>query len=304
MQRPGAFGAELASHFGFRSAPAFKTQRLPEAEVAVTRIRCDNENNGMTAPFAIDDAFLVTIQLRDCPSHDLWIEGQARPTAHLAAGTVCVYDLRCNPVVNSISPFDNIHFYMPRRTLATIAEGDGIAPIDEIDTEPGIGFADGVLHGLAQSLLPAFDRPEQTNRLFVDHVSLAMAAHFARRFGHGEAALARPRFSKREVAVAKEMLDSHRNGSLSLTDLADEMGIPVGQFSDGFADATGVPAHRWQLGRRIDCALAMMREKRFPLEDIAQQSGFANVEHLDRIFLRSLGVTGRAAYGRFAGQTG
>jgi AraC family transcriptional regulator len=95
----------------------FVTRTLNQSEVAVTQIVCNIENNGLTAPIPRQDAFLVTLQLRECPSHDLCIDGKPMKTGHLAPSTTCIYDLRQNPVVNSISPFRNLHFFFSRAAL-------------------------------------------------------------------------------------------------------------------------------------------------------------------------------------------
>jgi len=248
----------------------------------------------------VDDAFLVTIQLRDCPRHDLWIDGDARPTAYLRSGTTSIYDLRTNPVVNSISRFHNVHFYLPRRTLAVIAEGDGITPFDDIETEPGLGLDDGVMRGLAQSLIPAFQRPAETNRIFVDHVSIALAAHIAHRFAPSVRPVEADPLSRAEIDQAQETLDAHLDGDVSLRELADQAGMSIGRFQRGFVKATGVPPHRWQLGRRVDRALDLIRNTRLTIDEIATSSGFADASHLDRVFLRSLGVTAAAIRGRDA----
>jgi AraC-like DNA-binding protein len=288
----GAFGQHLAERFGFNSAPAFVTRKLRETEIAVTEISCAIENNGMTSPIPVEDALLVTVQLKDCAAHDLWLDGTPQPTAYLKAGTACIYDLRTTPVVNSISPFNNVHFYLPRRTLAAIAEGDGIPCFDEIGHRPGIGIQDGVLSGLAMSLKPAFMRPEETNRIFVDHVSVALAAHVAHAFAPQHAERTKtPNLGAASARRAQEMLDEDRDGTLSMRELAEEVGMPVGRFQRGFTQRTGVPPHRWLLGRRVDRALDLMRTTSFPLDEIATASGFNGVKHLDRVLLRLVGST-------------
>ena len=56
---------------------------------------------------------LVTLPLRECPRHDLWLDGKAMRTGHLKPGMINVYDLRSNPIVNSVSTFE------PARRLVT-----------------------------------------------------------------------------------------------------------------------------------------------------------------------------------------
>jgi hypothetical protein len=64
-------------------------------------------------------------------------------------------------VVNSISPFRNIHFYFSRATLDGIAEGEGTPGLDSLDHNPGIGIDDAVIRSLGLEFAAAFDRPDE-----------------------------------------------------------------------------------------------------------------------------------------------
>src|SRR5262249_20610356 len=122
-------------------------------------------------------------QIRDCPRHDMWIDGRPIATGHLKPWTTCIYDLRQSPMANCICQFQTLHFYMPRMALNAIGEIENAPKIDDLDHNPGIGVDDEVLRGLGASLLPAFERPHEANPLFVDHVTIAAAAHFVNFYG-------------------------------------------------------------------------------------------------------------------------
>jgi hypothetical protein len=183
MRSNGAYGQNLADCFRLGAPPTFVARTLNQSEIAVTQIVCNIENNGLTAPIPRQDAFLVMVQLRECPLHDLWIDDKPMKTGHLAAGTTSIYDLRQNPIVNSISPFRNLHFFFSRAALDNIADSDSSAGLDSLSHNPGIGIDDPVLRALGYSLLPAFERPDETCALFVDHVTNAAAAYVVGRFG-------------------------------------------------------------------------------------------------------------------------
>ena len=146
--RRGAYDATLKACFGIQEAVAFSTRTLGGGEISATRIRCDIADNGLSNPLPREEAWLLTVQLADCPSHELWIDGKPHRTAPLAAGAVSIYDLRTDPRVNSVSPFTNVHFHLPMATLHAIAERDGFAGLGDFPDEPGIGFEDAVIFGL------------------------------------------------------------------------------------------------------------------------------------------------------------
>lgn len=293
MGETGAYGRKLAGAFGLASAPSFVTRSLRKSAFAVTEIDCHIANNGMTAPIAREDALLVTLQLIDCPRHDLWIDGKPRRTGYLAAGTTCIYDLRSSPVVNSISAFHNLHFYFPRQALNAIAEHDGMPVIQEVNHDPGTGIADDVLKGLGWSLLPAFERVEEANTLFVDHITIAAAAYLARALGNGRSPRPLPActLTTWQESRAKELIDSHLDGEVPLAALATECGLSVRQFCHAFQRTLGRSPHQWLLQRRIEKATDRLRTTTLPVDQIAAACGFSSVRHLRRSFDRVVGAS-------------
>ncbi len=286
----GAYGKNLADCFRLQTAPAFVSRALRHSTIAVTRIDCDIENNGLTEPLPREDALLVTLQLRDCPEHDLWIDGKSMPTTHLPAGTTCVYDLRSNPIANSISAFSQLHFYLPRSAMAALAEGEDGA-VESQWHNPGVGMDDAVIRSLGVSLLPAFEHPEEATPLFVDHVATAAAAYIMQLFG--DAGRKRPiagALSPMQERRAKELLRAHLDGSLSIAQLARECGQSPRTFSAAFRKSTGTSPHRWLMVQRLETARALLRTPR-SLASVAEHCGFASEAHLKRVFLE---LTGRA----------
>jgi hypothetical protein len=240
-----AYDKDLADIFGLSAADSFASCSLPHSMSAVTQIVCNTDHNGLTKPLRRDDAFLVTVQLRDCPEHDLWMDGQPMPTGPLQAGRVSVYDLRADPRVNSISPFRNIHFYFPRTVLVAAAEGDEIAALDLGSHNPGLGVHDPALHGLARSLLPAFEQPGAVTPLFVSHVTTAAAAYLVGRFGRAATLPGTGLLAAWQMRRLKALLHDHSGGDLSIEALARECGLPPAVFLRAFRKTTGSTPNNW-----------------------------------------------------------
>ena len=106
----GAYGERLRETFKVRAAPVFVTRTLKKAKIAVTEIRCDIENNGLSEKIPSEDAMLMMIQVRDVPAHDLFLDGRQLRTDHLPVGTANIYDLRTVPVANR---FAGVGAYCP-----------------------------------------------------------------------------------------------------------------------------------------------------------------------------------------------
>jgi AraC-like DNA-binding protein len=246
MSDRGAYGRRLAEKFRLPDAPAFITRTLRTAEIAVTEIVCNVENNGLTEPIPHDDAFLVTLQLRDCSAHELWLDGKCLATAALAAGQTTVYDLRRNPIVNSISVFRNLHFYLPRHALNAIAESEGLPHIAELRHPSNIGIDDAAIRGVARALLPAFAEPDRASPLFIDHLTFATAAYVAGHFGTARAATRRDGFlSAWQERQATDLLATRRAGGVTIAELADACGLPPLRFARAFRRTFGMSPHQW-----------------------------------------------------------
>jgi AraC-like DNA-binding protein len=287
----GAYGQRLGDVFQLDRAPALVTRSLQKSKIAVTEIKCDIVNNGLTAPIPREEAFLVTLQLRDCPRHDLFIDGKQVPTSFLRAGAVSVYDLRSNPIANSTSPFHSLHFYIPRSALDVIADMEGCCRVDELRNEAGLGTEDAILRGLGAALLPAFRHPKEADQIFVDHITVAAAAHVLKTYGIGSKLVqsVTARLAPCQERRVKEILSTRLDGEIFVSDLANECGLPIGAFLRAFRQSTGTSPHRWLMQQRIDRAKALLCQNT-SLQEVALACGFASESHLVRVFQHETGL--------------
>ena len=293
MGEDGAYGERLRETFGVDAAPAFVARTLKKATIAATEIRCDKTNTGFSKPIPAEDAFLIVVQLRDVPRHDMWLNGEQIDTVFLPAGTTNIYDLRTTPVANSISSFHHVTFYLPRTALNAIVEVEEISSVDEFDHDPGRGAIDDVLHNLAVALLPSFRDPTRANRLFVDHMTVAAAAHAVKSYGTrvrkaeaGKCFLLSP---KQKTGV-EEMLANKIDGDIGLADLTDQSGMSGLQLVRSYQETTGKSIHEWSSALRVERAKALLLRKETGIEEIAHMAGYTGVDHFVAEFTGQVGI--------------
>src|SRR6478736_8020625 len=79
---------------------------------------------------------------------------------------------------------------------------------------PGASVADVTISGLGSSVLPALSHPDQANRLFVDHVLLAVGVHIAQTYGgmRPVSRLVRGGLAPWQERRAKEMIAANLDG--------------------------------------------------------------------------------------------
>ena len=293
MATSDGYGQRLGERLRVEDAPAIITRALRKADIAVTEIRCDDPLPGMTDSFQREDAFLVGLQLRDFPHHEYWEDGRQMPVCDLRVGDSLFYDLKRDPVALLDKPHHSLLFYLPRAALNAIADDAAAPRIGDLNYKAGAGVNDVTISGLGHTMVPALGRPDEANRLFVDHVMLAVGAHVAQTYG-GMRPVSRPvqgGLAPWQVRRAKEILSAKLDGDVPLKEVARECGLSVSHFSRAFRRSMGMPPHNWLLRRRIEVAKGKLRDSRMPLSDVAFACGFADQSHLTRVFTRMVGIS-------------
>ena len=92
------------------------------------------------------------------------------------------------------------------------------------------------------------------------------------------------------VRQARDLIAARFRDDLSLTEVADAVGLSRAHLIRAFKKEFGMPPHGWLTDRRIRAARALL-EKGAPIADTAFDCGFADQAHLTRQFKARTGVT-------------
>jgi AraC family transcriptional regulator len=288
-----AYGQRLGEALRIENTPAIATRGLLKADIAVTEVRCDNPLPEMCGPLRQEDAFLVTLHLRDSCNREYWENGRRASVCDLRAGESCLHDLKRDPAALFDKPYHSLNFYLPRATLDAIADEASVPRIGDLSYKPGAGVNDLTIFALGNLLLPALSHPDQANPLFVDHVLLAVGVHIAQTYG-GMRPMSRPArggLAPWQERRAKEILRASIKRGVALKEVARECGISVGHFSHAFRRTLGVAPYKWLIEQRVALSKEKLRDGRSSLSDVAAECGFSDQSHLARHFQRIVGVT-------------
>ena len=94
----------------------------------------------------------------------------------------------------------------------------------------------------------------------------------------------------RAVAQVRAILTDRCGEPLSLSALAQAVGLSTWQLSRAFRQHTGLPVHAWRNQIRLSQARIMLRQRR-PIAEVANTLGFADQAHFTRHFKRAFGFT-------------
>jgi AraC family transcriptional regulator len=208
------------------------------------------------------------------------------------AGESCLYDLKRDFSALLDKPYHNLFFYLPRVALDAIADEANVSRIRDLSYKPGAAVNDATISGLGSLLLPALSHPDQANRLFVDHVLLAVGAHIAQTYGgmRPVSRLVRGGLAPWQERRAKEMIAANLDG-VPVTELARECRLSRAHFSRAFRRSVGVAPHNWLIEQRIVLSKKKLRDDRLSLAGVAAECGFSDHAHFTRHFARIVGVT-------------
>jgi AraC-like DNA-binding protein len=266
---------------------------LRKVDMAVTEIRCDSPLPEMCGPIEQEDAFLIGLHLRDFPNREYWEGGRRASVRDVRAGESCLHDLKRVPTALFDKPYHSLVFYLPRAALDAIADETNAPRIRDLSYELGAGVNDVTISGLGSLLLPALSHPDQANRLFVDHVLLAVGVHIARTYG-GMGPMSRPTrggLAPWQERRAREILHANIKHGVTLKEVARECGLSVGYFSHAFRRTLGLAPHKWLIEQRVVLSKEKLRDDGLSLSDVAAECGFSDQSHLTRVFRQTVGVS-------------
>ncbi|GAA4820551.1 AraC family transcriptional regulator [Sphingosinicella ginsenosidimutans] len=88
----------------------------------------------------------------------------------------------------------------------------------------------------------------------------------------------------RRLLRARDRIDAAPHEDWTVPRLARVSGVSEAHFARSFRDAFGVPPHRYHLTRRIERAMALLRETDLSITEIAFQSGWNSLGTFGRTF--------------------
>jgi len=87
------------------------------------------------------------------------------------------------------------------------------------------------------------------------------------------------------------ILDGHVGQRHALDELAEMAGLSRSYFSRTFHEVVGMALRDYLRAQKLKRALELVRTSRRSLTDIAVESGFYDLPHLDKVFRQRLGTS-------------
>ena len=191
----------------------------------------------------------------------------------------------CPPQLEQwIGSSDMAHVTMSISDAALMAASDGAG--GKVELRPECELVDPRLRALAMAVDVERTAGFPSGRLFLGSVEQALAIalvvgyavrdHSVRTYrgGLGPARLRR----------VKELVYAKLEDELTLSELAESVGLSTAHFSEMFRQSTGETPHQFVLRKRIERAKEMLRAAEVRVLDVAVACGFKTQQHFARVF--------------------
>jgi len=193
----------------------------------------------------------------------------------------------------------SLHLYLRRALIAELASDMIDRDPTHVEILPRFGARDQMIEALMRGVIEALRDEDQTARPYVDYLSRALAARLIRQhstatISANRAAAAAP-IAKANLNKAVDFIEANLHQSVGLPAIARAAGLSVSHFARQFRAAVGEAPHQYLLRRRVENAKQRLAKTEATIAEIGFACGFANQEHLTRVFKRACGFS-PAAY--------
>ncbi|MBY5377944.1 AraC family transcriptional regulator (plasmid) [Rhizobium leguminosarum] len=265
-------------------------QSLPGSDIDIFRKATVNTELDQVMTPASDRGFVVGVS--SLGGHTRRIFHEHRATTHdFTENSIYIRDLSHAYKADLRGPFDFVLFEISPASLGKIADDAEMPGITSLSVETA--SKDIVLANLARALIPALEKPDEANALFVEQMTTAIGTYLVQRYG-GRPMVGSDRsgsLSRAQEDLAKSLLLENLDGNVSISDVAQVCNLSRGYFIRAFRQTTGMTPYQWVLRERISRARDILRTSNTPLAEVAIACGFADQSHFTRVFAGIVGTT-------------
>jgi AraC family transcriptional regulator len=151
---------------------------------------------------------------------------------------------------------------------------------------------DPTLHHIGMALRAGIQTGAALDRTYGEALSTALAVHLLRGYG---AAVPRPErpyagLPREKLVRAVEYIQDQLNTDLTVSGMAQAVGLSPDHFTRLFKKSTGQSPHQYVVEARVRKAKELLTTGKFTISEAAYHVGFVDQSHLTRHFKRIFGL--------------
>ncbi|MFS8980747.1 AraC family transcriptional regulator [Cupriavidus necator] len=197
----------------------------------------------------------------------------------------------------AVGPARFVHFVIPDAFLRAVAAdwlGDAVNCTGLLGRERLMRTDPAIVPMLDAYLRRALDEDEPPTRLEMDSRAHLVVLQILRRHSvlvERQNRLRRGGLAPYQLKRVCELMTRDLAEEISLTELANTIGISYHHFCHAFKTSTGQPPRQWLVERRVEAACGMLRTTRLSVTEIAATIGYTDQNQFLRVFRSRRGTT-------------
>ncbi|TCL62714.1 AraC family transcriptional regulator [Rhizobium sp. BK251] len=250
------------------------------------RLKWREDVGGVPVQMEQAHGYMVCYQREYLPVRQEWVDGRPLANAPVAPGQFMLLDLRRQYMAVSPVTVDCVSLFASHDALVDFSYEHDLSPFSGLRVALGATYTDPIMRHLMECLVPAFEAPEATSRLFLDQLMLTLLTHMTAVYGDHTREI-RPTkgglapWQERRI---KELLLTSLHGDIGLDLLSKETGLSRAHLARSFKASTGKSPMMWLLQQRLCMARNMLVNSNLTLSQIAHDCGFTDHSHFSRVF--------------------
>jgi AraC family transcriptional regulator len=182
------------------------------------------------------------------------------------------------------------HLYLEPSFIARIAF-ESIDP-DRVEFPLLLQQPSPLLWNMGAAMRSILTADEQNSRFYAESMATAIAAHLLTHYATQKHTLREYNgLSSAKLKQTIEYINERLGEDISLTDLANNLGMSQYHFSRLFKQSMGMTAHNYLVEQRVKRAQELLTQTELSIVDIANECGFANPSHFARCFRQQRGMS-------------
>src|SRR5260221_2361178 len=183
--------------------------------------------------------------------------------------------------------------------VSRIAEGLELDS-DRIELVEQRRIIDPTLRHIALALRAGVQSGAALDRMYGEALSTALAVHLLREYGAEVPGPNRQygRLPRKKLARAVEYIQDQLDADLTVSGIAQAVGMSPNHFTRQFKESTGQSPHQYGVKARVRKAKELLTTGKFTISEAAFHVGFVDQSHLTRHFKRVFGLPPKRLLGR------
>lgn len=243
---------------------------------------------------------LLTFFLTNNPRQVTRIDTRGEYDGAMSPGDFYLYPAGCPGSTVWDSVDKTLHFMIEPAFLEQLAqEPDFADSAQPVELPPVLKLRDPQITQLAQLFLAEMNQSFRAQTLYLDSLSTVLGIHLLRHYSNLRKAskvvqLTTSGLPTSKLRLTLEYIQAHLESDLSLSRLAQQVGLSRAYFAKQFKQSMQTTPHQYVNQQRVSRAKQLLANQDLAIAQIAVSCGFSNQSHLTKVFRQQVGVTPKA----------